>query len=258
MRKKLNGKNIRKKKKMSQQKNVPHTVIATVVAEIATLPICTIKTNFQNSSERMKTVVKDIYNRGGIFSFYNASLYAVSSQVITTTCRYTLYRKFNDMNFNYTFSPYINKMLDGMFSGVIVSLITHPLDLPKVLTQMNKSIMGEIKLYGLKVFYRGYSKTLIKVMASSSLFFPLYDFIHDRTENSLISSFSSAVISTTITHPIDYLKIRHMYNNSHTEVYKTGQVFRGLSLNLFRIVPHFMIIMTGIDFLNKRNFFPCF
>lgn len=54
--------------------------------------------------------------------------YATASQVLTTTCRYNLYRKLNELNLNYT---NVNKVMDGMLSGVATSLITHPIDWKK-------------------------------------------------------------------------------------------------------------------------------
>jgi hypothetical protein len=93
-------------------------------------------------------------------------------------------------------------------------------------------------LHGVYLLYRGYSKVLV----GSLLFFYLYDFINDKVSNAFISSFMSA---------IDYLKVKHVYNSSHTEIYKSKLIFKGLSLNLLRVVPHFTIIMVGIDLLGK-------
>ena len=67
-------------------KNIIYSSSATAVAEFLTLPICTIKTNFQNIHDmRVKPsilgVVKDIYRRGGIKPFYAASLPAIGGQI---------------------------------------------------------------------------------------------------------------------------------------------------------------------------------
>lgn len=224
--------------------NILTSAVATIVAELVTLPICTIKTNYQNSDLGLVAEIKKLC-ASGIKSFYRASIPAVMSQILSTSTKYSLYRELccrSDW-----------KILNGAISGVLSTLVTHPFDFIKIHWQMNKSATSVIKKEGVSVIYRGYSKSFSKALIGSSLFYPLYDWSKEITGNALSASFMSVVVSTTIMQPIDYLKNRHIYGNS---LYSGGvrQYFRGYSMALARIVPHFIITMMCIDTIeNKLN-----
>ena len=103
------------------------------------------------------------------------------------------------------------------------------------------------------ILYRGYSKTFAKVVISAPLFFPLQEELTKQTGSNIIGSIMAATIGTTCMQPFDYLKNRQIYGNS---LYNTPGIkiyFRGLSLNLFRVVPHFTIIMYTTQFLESLN-----
>ena len=49
---------------MNNLENFKNSAIATAIAEVATLPICTIKTNYQNTnSTSIIQTIKNIYNQ---------------------------------------------------------------------------------------------------------------------------------------------------------------------------------------------------
>lgn len=221
-------------------KDIRNSVIATGVAEFLTLPICTCKTVYQNSNHNsIKYTVNDIYSRLGIKGFYQASLPAISSQIFSTSSKYVLYRKLESSK---VLSD--NKFINGAISGVVSSLFTHPLDFIRVHWQMN----ADFQVKHFDALYRGYSKTFSKVIVGSSLFFPLTDLAKTKTDNIILASLLSGIVSTIVIQPIDYLKTRHIYGLS---LYSESP-YKGLSLNLLRVVPHFMIVMTCIDFLDKK------
>jgi hypothetical protein len=217
------------------------------IAEISTLPICTIKTNYQNTdSKSIIDTIKTIHRNGGIRSFYTASYPAIGSQIVSTSTKYTLYRHLNT-KYNKD-KKFILSCIVGCTSGLTSSLITHPLDTVRVHLQMKTPFIPEFRQYGFKLLYRGYTKTLGKVVTSSLLFFPLYDYFYKLTDNTITASGLTALIATTIMQPFDYLKTRQiyglsLYNNTNPLIY-----FKGLTLSLFRIVPHFTIIMSIIHF----------
>lgn len=229
--------------------NVYASAVATTCAEIATLPICTIKTNYQNSaSTSIQHTIRFIYKQHGIKGFYNASGWAISSQVLATTSKYTLYQSFKDMT--------NNSIIAGASSGFVASSMTHPFDVLKIHYQMHTPFVPELKKYGPMLFYRGYSKTMSKSVFSSLFFFPLYDFFRSRINvsndsiNASIAAFCSAIVSTTMMQPLDYMKTRQVYGLKFWST-NVGDYFKGYTINLMRIVPHFVIVMTVIDFLKK-------
>ena len=80
---------------MSSIDRVVNSAIATGVAEIVTLPICTLKTVYQNtSSVSFVESAKKIYITSGIKGFYKASVPAIMSQMFSTSSKYAFYRKF--------------------------------------------------------------------------------------------------------------------------------------------------------------------
>lgn len=230
-------------KSNSNINNLIASSCATTCAEILTLPICTIKTNYQTNYQTnyhkggiIKTV-KNIYQIRGLKGFYSASIPAISAQVISTAGKYTLYRVGTSNNFP--------KVLSGIGAGIIVSTITHPFDFLRISLQRDDPIVWES-------IYRGYSKTLIKVTIGSSLYLPIYDIIKSYIDNVFVASLTSAIISTTLIQPFDYIKTRNIaglnwYQGSNPLIY-----FRGCSLNLLRVVPHFITVMCLTELLTRN------
>ncbi|XWV26490.1 mitochondrial carrier-like protein [Tupanvirus soda lake] len=231
----------------TNKNNIIYPAIATTLAEITTLPICTIKTNYQNTSGiSVWKTISNIHNTGGLTAFYKASPPAIASQVYSTTSKYFLYRYLEKSE--HAFS---NKMINGVISGITSSIISHPIDSIKIHLQMNTPLISAINKNGIGILYRGYTKSFAKTCLGSSLFFPIYDYANNHFKNPFYASFFSAIVSTSIIHPVDYLKTRHIYGETLYQGLNPLIYYKGLSLNLIRVVPHFMIIMTTIDFLQK-------
>lgn len=229
-------------------KNLLISATATGFSETITMPIGTIKTNYQNSSQStVKEIIKKIYSQHGISGFYAAWFPATSSQMLSLSSKYTIYRSLEELQL-----PYTNKIMNGMIGGITTSIITHPFDFIKIHLQMSTSIVPVIKEAGIGVIYRGYTKTFLRTCISSASFFPLFDYSKKVFENSFLASISSGIISTIIMHPIDYLKTRQIYNLQYYQGWNPGIYYKGLAINLVRIVPNFAIIMTTIDYLNHK------
>jgi hypothetical protein len=231
--------------------NIINSSIATGIAEIITLPICTVKTNYQNSMPSNLSILQTIqtmYKNNGLKIFYSASFPAISSQIISTSSKFVIY-KYLDTNNIITH----NKWANGFISGILSSLITHPIDVFKIHWQMKKNVFCEISKYNLSILYRGYSKSFIKSSISCSIFFPLYDTLQRYIENKILNSVISSTIATVIIHPIDYLKTRHIAGLSLYNGLNPINYYRGLTLNMFRIVPHFVITMYCIEKLSNNN-----
>ena len=231
--------------------NLIAPIIATTIAELATLPICTLKTNYQNSgSKSIISTLKSVYASGGISAFYRASAPAITAQIFTTTSKYYLYNKLNELNEIHSYGS--NRVIHGILAGILTSLITHPIDMFKIHSQMNLSMLSEVKTHGLKTFYRGYSKTFSKTILSGSMFFPLYDYSKAYLNNPLLASAFSGFVSATLMHPIDYLKTRHIAGLKLYDGLNPRTYYKGYSINLLRIVPHFVITMGVIEWVKEK------
>lgn len=230
---------------MSSVNNMIAAASATCVAELATLPFCTLKTNYQNAvNSSISQITRSIWKQYGVRGFYNASLWAISSQVLSSTSKYVIYQEIKD------YLP--NKFMAGAVTGVMASCVTHPFDVLKIHAQMHKPFVPELRVVGPTLFYRGYSKTAVKSLIGSSCFFPIYDTVYQHTDNPVHSAFVSAVASTTIMQPMDYMKTRHIYGQSYFSGWNPRPYFKGLTLNMARVVPHFVITMTLIEKIKEH------
>jgi hypothetical protein len=175
-------------------------------------------------------------------AFYKASPAAVTSQVLSTGLKYSLYR-YLQRNLTYN-----NSFLCGFLSGVAATVVTHPIDAVRVYLQMgNNNIKQEFKSRPLNFMYRGYSRSFLKSGVGSSCFYPIYDYCKSHVSDPILASGMSAVISATIMQPFDYSKNRAIYGLTEVNKWNPITYFRGYSLNLLRIVPHFIITMTVIE-----------
>lgn len=229
--------------------NFTVSAIATLVAELFTAPICLIRTNVINTGFQAKKISIQIYNEGGIKAFYRASLPAVCGQVFSSASKFALYTWLNK-NYNET-NDQFKRIINGIITSISVSILTHPIDSIKDHLQMGESVFYKFKIRPL-VIYDGFSKTLIKASLSGAFFFPLYELIKDKTNSSVISGITSAVISTILMQPLDYMKKRQIYGLTFS--YNNLRImFTGLELNLFRVIPHFTIMMFLIEKLKTNS-----
>jgi hypothetical protein len=232
----------------SDTRNFYTIAFSTSIAEILTLPICTVKTRFQTNLHytSISQVAKDIYTLEGMKGFYRSSSASLTSQVLTTSLKYTSYQALKKYNGSNTF---IANALNGVLGGFITSLIVHPIDVIKINQQMNTFSPRSYMRGGLRTWYKGYTKTIAKNTFGSILFFPIYDTFKSYLHNPLTASFCTSIIATTLLHPIDLFKTRHIGNQKDVYMISNSKqplkaLFRGLHINLLRAVPHFTIAMT--------------
>lgn len=213
------------------------------IAEIVTLPVCTIKTCYQaDRSQSYSQVIRQIYQRGGLIDFYRASIPAISAQIFTSAYKITLFEYLKAklalqkpekaQNMWYL-------MMAGIISSVTCLLFTHPLDYFRVSLQVRKQIY-------LRDIYKGISPGLMKNTLGGMTFLPLRQMFKNwfpETETWKLG-LMAAVVSTIIVHPFDFFKTFMMANARGTPL-PLRNPYHGLGINLCRIVPHF-VIMTEI------------
>lgn len=227
--------------------NLISNAVGTGVAEIVTLPICAVKTNYQTDVGNMsvKQVVAKIYRTSGIRGFYSASVPAFSAQVINATGKYTGYNYLKE-------TTSLPTPLCGLISGTLVSVITHPFDFIRISWQRNVMVVDEIKQRGPTVFYRGYTKNISKVVVGTMTYLPIYDKLKELQFGQYQASFLTAVISTTLLQPIDYAKTVNIAGGNWWHGLKIQNYFKGYHVNMMRIVPHFMIMMAVTERLKEK------
>ena len=224
------------------------SAIGTLVAEIVTLPICTIKTIYQNN-QTLNTLdtIKYIYKQNGYNGFFTASKPAIIAQVLSTSTKYTIYQEIKDYRQTKK-EDIMNNTINGMASGVLGSLFTHPIDCWKNFSQRNESYSKYLKTQsGINFIrdglYKGYTGSIGKNVALYSCLFPLNDFYKSKFDSTLISAPLTTITVSFIVQPFDYYKVVKMAGN------KPDKPFRGLTLMMARSLPHFAITMFVTELL---------
>jgi hypothetical protein len=230
------------------------SAVGTLAAEIITLPVCTVKTIYQNNpSHEITDSIQYIYKQNKMMGFFSASKPAIIAQVLSTSSKYTLYeeiKKYRNTNKN----DILNNSLNGMTSGILGSLLTHPIDCWKNFNQRNESYSKHLKslykspfLFITDGMYKGYTGSIGKNIALYSCLFPLNDFYKSKFDSTLISAPLTTITVSLIVQPFDYYKVVKMGNN------KPDKPFRGLSLMIARSLPHFVITLYVTEWLlNKK------
>ena len=237
-----------------------HDLIASVVAgltsEFTVLPICTIQTVYQtqknlNNSNRKNVyhITKDLYRAYGIRAFYNASVSAITSQMISTGSKFTLYKiiqRYRMTNDN----DLANNIINGGMAGITSILFTQPFDVVKNYHQRQLSILSDIKKNPL-IIYRGATQSITKSTILIASLYPVNDYCKTYIKNPALAALATTFIVSPIIHPFDLLKRRAMANEKLWMGFNPINYYRGLLVNLIRTTPHFIVTMVTIDHVKK-------
>jgi hypothetical protein len=220
--------------------------IGSACAEILTLPICTIKTIYQNQSTRTPLqITMNIYQTKGLKGFFQASLPAVISQVLSTSSKYYLYHAIKEYRQTEDSNLFSNS-INGGLGGLGGSLLSHPFDVWKNHLQRGETLSN----LRIQTLYSGYSGTIAKNILLYSMLFPVYDFYKLHTTNPIMASIFTSITCSLITQPLDYYKTVLMTGNKFAG---WTNPYKGYSLMLSRTIPHFVISMTITD--NMKVYF---
>lgn len=226
------------------------TSCATLIAESITLPICTIKTVYQNNNLTTINTIKYIYQQNKIKGFFFASTPAILSQILSTSSKFTIYEYIKNKR-NTPKDDIINNSINGGISGILGSLLTHPIDIWKNFNQRNENYINFLQSKNLplvKKLYSGYSGNISKNIILYSCLYPINDYYNSYFNSYLISAPLTTLTVSFIIQPFDYYKTIKMAGSKPTNF------FRGFHLLLLRSLPHFMITMYLSNlFYNKFN-----
>jgi len=225
------------------ENNLVPSLIGTLTAEIITLPICTIKTVYQNNQthKSIRYTIKDIISNTGYKGFIQASPHAILSQLISTSTKYTFYHKIKEYRHTES-NNLISNSFNGLVGGILGSFFSHPIDVCKNYTQRNKYF--DWKSLNIQLYYQGYSASIYKNAVLYSCLFPLYDYYKTKFDNILTSSVLTTLTVSTIIQPFDYYKtVKMAGNNIKFDLTNILQFGRGFNLMLLRSIPHFFITM---------------
>jgi hypothetical protein len=224
--------------------NLFASVVGTLCAEIITLPICTVKTVYQNNNNlTISQTIRNIYSSSGYKGFMLAYTPAIVSQVISTSSKYYFYEIIKSYRKTEK-SDLLNNSINGLVGGILGSIFAHPIDVWKNYIQRDQ----KFPFYNLKVFYQGYNASIYKNAVLYSCLFPIYDFYSEKISNAYLASFCTSLTISLIIQPFDYYKTIKIAGNKPTNWY------RGYTIMLARSLPHFAITMSITEYI-KNNFF---
>lgn len=115
----------------------------------------------------------------------------------------------------------------------------------------NNSFFADLRNNILGTMYKGYSQSIMKNVLLYSSLYPIYDFYKSNiSSNPLIVSPLTTLTVTLYLQPVDYIKVNIMAGNKII----IKDLYKGMSLNLMRSIPNFMITMTITEYiLSKIN-----
>lgn len=233
--------------------NLASSIIGTLIAEIITLPICTIKTVYQNNPEfNIKQTINHIYKNFGYKGFIQAYTPAIIAQVVSTSSKYSFYELIKNYRKSSKDDLFSNS-LNGLAGGILGSFFSHPIDVWKNYLQRNdKFIYTNYRLY-----YQGYSASIYKNAVLYSCLFPIYDFYRTKFNSLYISSICTTLTVSFIIQPFDYYKTVKIAGNSINfqsifDSKKIKQFTRGYTLMITRSIPHFTITMYFTELFKNK------
>jgi len=245
------------------KKNIIASSIGAIIAELVTIPVCTLRTQYQTMVKHNYVAydyIKDIYKCNVIKGFYNASWASSCSQVLSFTIKYTAYENIKKIkNKNNPNAPtfFIDNLLISITSSWCASVFHHPFDVTRVHIQRNDNIKQLIKQKGIfRFFSAGYKVTLLN-NTSKAIIFPLHDHYKQLLNQNQIqytTQIAPVLTSTTsilILYPLDYIRNR-IISNLDWRHGLSLQYYRGFTFGLTRNVIHFSILINIADLITKK------
>ena len=242
-------------------------------------PIDVVKTNFQlaqthnvsrnvdrgTTNLNVRDIVRNVWKTRGVRGFYSG----LSPNLCTYPIFWSVYFGTNQIMRDYEISEniYVDKFVKSYTAGLIGSGLTNPLFVLKTRMQNNNNsnslfqTIRETNRLGFRSYYRGLGSTYLNNL-KLAVQFPLYDVIHDKTDSVVISSFTAKTISSSLTYPLDLIRVNQ--RNSDTRltiretarnIYKRGGfrgLYRGIMLYNAVTTPNFVIMMVGYEMMKRR------
>jgi solute carrier family 25 (mitochondrial aspartate/glutamate transporter), member 12/13 len=244
--------------------NLTSGSIAGGIGAFCVLPIDITKTRVQSSISKPKPfeIIKHIYKTNGIKGFYAGGI----SQILFVSPEKAIKFTTNDFVLNMT----DNKIIAGMSAGLSQIIITNPMEILKIQSQMHiKNNFGQKKLSIINAYkqiggffglYKGLGFCALRDIPFSGIYFPLYHILSNDICNTYLSSLISGSIAAFSCTPMDIIKTRIQYklNVSYKEIIKElikneglAGFFKGSLWRALKSGPQFMITQTVYNFFNK-------
>lgn len=142
----------------------------------------------------------------------------------------------------------MNEYMKGTLVGISQTIIGHPFDTLKTLSQANKKISVNYS-----ILFRGIQFPLFVSAFSNSICFGSYNYFYNQTNNTIMSGFYSGIVTSFVLNPFDVFKIKRQI----AQPISIKQSFNGFHLMLVReSISTSIYFSSYFTLLNKYNYHP--
>jgi len=142
----------------------------------------------------------------------------------------------------------MNEYVKGSLVGATQTIVGHPFDTLKTLSQTKKPI-----LFNRSTLFRGIQYPLFDSEFSNSLCFGTYTQFYKQNNNSILSGFYSGLITALILNPFDVFKIKKQTQ----QPISLSSSYNGISLMIAReSISTSIYFSTYYNLVNQYNYIP--
>ena len=239
------------------------TFVGGTMAELATIPICSLKTIVQTSSLSVRQAILSVgcsdpvdvvkfSARVACRNLWRASVPAVFAQALSISSKLVGYTVFREI-----LPPSVPNAACGAIGGILGGFVAYPADVWKNYRQRGVEMHHELIRLGPRMLYRGFSKGIVKNAILYAMLFPCYEFYRRKLpDQPAASAVLTTLTITAILQPFDAMKVRQAAGMLPIGTRHLSDAFRvlykGCTLHLLRSIPHFAISMTITEHLLSR------
>jgi hypothetical protein len=154
-------------------------------------------------------------------ALYNGITFGIGTNIIKLCAVYPTQEFIKGKMVNTSLSQCLQNSLSGLISGVVLSLVTTPINTIKVplMISAKSNVRSTVKYiyntHGLKGFGRGGIGTLIRDITWNTIYFPLFAFLNDRLNNKFGSSIIAGSCAMCISYPFDGIRMFRQNNKNN-------------------------------------------
>jgi hypothetical protein len=249
---------------------------ASIISSTLTYPGDVLKSQYQliknnklsfNSNLSMTQLSKFVYNKNGMFGFYKGlNIFLTNYPTFWTTFFIIDSKKYNIVENN----VYNNIIWTTMCSSA-GSFVSNPFFVIKTRMQSQSLENKNVKFIDIiknihnnesyLSFFKGYGATLFN-NTKLIVQMPLYSFLNEKTENTIVSSFLAKTFSTYISYPLDLIRTIQRNTPNKLSSYMIAKeiwgknkligFYKGSGIYMLTSTPNFVIMMYIIDKLTKK------
>lgn len=145
----------------------------------------------------------------------------------------------------------IKYFISGGIAGCIQSIIGHPLDTLKTISQ-NKMLVPS---YTIKILYRGLTPSLIQSSLLTGSSFYSNNYFYNVTHNNLLSSLYTGFLGCLIICPLEQIKIQKQsqHDNSPLTLHYLRTSYRYMYLVSLREIPAITLYFSSYRYLRENQ-----